>query len=72
MHSSRMRTGRSLTVCWSLLPGGVSAPGGRGESALGGCLLWGVSAPRGVSVPGGCLLWGGGVSQHALRQTPPC
>ena len=22
MHSSRMRTGRSLTVCWSLLPGG--------------------------------------------------
>ena len=29
MHSSRMRTGRSLTVCWSLLPGGgVSAPRG--------------------------------------------
>ena len=27
MHSSRMRTGRSLTVCWSLLSGG------------GGCLL---------------------------------
>ena len=45
MHSSRMRTGRSLTVCCSLLPGGV--PGPRG-----------VSGPR------------GGVSQHALRQTP--
>ena len=28
MHSSRMRTGRSLTVCWCLLPGGV-------------CLVWG-------------------------------
>ena len=28
MHSSRMRTGRSLTVCRSLLPGGVSALGG--------------------------------------------
>ena len=38
MHSSRMRTGRSLTVCWRLLHGGGSAPGG--------------------------------VSQHALRQTP--
>ena len=25
MHSSRMRTGRSLTVCWAVLPGGVSA-----------------------------------------------
>ena len=28
MHSSRMRTGRSLTVCWSLLPGGVCSGGG--------------------------------------------
>ena len=76
MHSSRMRTGRSLTVCRSLLPGG------------GGCLLWWVSTLvgcllRGVSAPGGCLLRaclllggcllprGGVVSQHALRQTPP-
>ena len=33
MHSSRMRTGRSLTVCCSLLPGG------------GGCCSGGVSAP---------------------------
>ena len=29
-------------------------------------LRQGVSAPRGVSAPGGV------VSQHALRQTPPC
>ena len=67
MHSSRMRTGRSLTVCWSVLPrGGVwsggSAPGG--VSAPGGCvcLLRGVSAPRGVSLPREgvlCLLRGG-------------
>ena len=37
----------------------------------GGCLLQGVSAPGGcVSAPGGvCLLLG--VSQRALRQTPP-
>ena len=68
MHSSRMRTGRSLTVYWSLLPGG----GGVlvwGVSALGGCLLpggvwsqggllWGVSAPGGIWSQRG-LLWGG-------------
>ena len=64
MHSSRMRTGSSLTVCQSLLPGGVcsrwgvSAPSG-GVSAPGGgvcsgdvCSWWGVYAPR------GCLRWG--------------
>ena len=54
MHSSRMRTGRSLIVCRSLLRGGVSS--------WGGCLLWLVSASGGVSTPGGrgwgCLLWG--------------
>ena len=102
MRSSRMRTGRSLTVCRSLLPGrgvsalggcllrGVSAPGGvcsrgcllRGVSApggvcSGGCLLRGVSVPGWVSAPRGCLLQGVSaqgdvVSQHALRQTPPC
>ena len=37
MHSSRMRTGRSLTVCRSLLPSGVSGPGVRE-----GCLVPGV------------------------------
>ena len=70
MHSSRMHTGHSLTVCRSLLPGGgVSAPGGSapegvvwsgGSSLLGGvcsggCLLQGVSASGGG---GGCLLGG--------------
>ena len=70
MHSSRMRTGRSLTVCRSLLPRG------------GVCFWEGVSAPRhvcfwggvcsglGSAGGGGCLLQGEGcvVSQHALRQ----
>ena len=82
MHSSRMRTGRSLTVCCSLLPGwGVSGPGGCLVRGVGGSGPGGrgVSGPRrgsgpgGVSGPGGgwvCLVWGG-ISQHALRQTPP-
>ena len=39
MHFSRMRTGRSLTVCWSLLPGGG------GVSAPGGCLFLGGGIP---------------------------
>ena len=70
MHSSRMRTGRSLTVCWSLLPGGVWSRGGvcsGGGLAQGGLLQGG---SRGVWPWGGCLL-PGGISQHALRQTPP-
>ena len=46
MHSSRMRTGRSLTVCCSLLCGGGGVPG------LGGCLVLG-------GWSGGCLLLGG-------------
>ena len=55
MHSSRMRTGRSLTVCWNLLlGGGVSALGG---VCSRGCLLRGVSAWGGVC-SGGCLLLG--------------
>ena len=45
MHSSRMRTGRSQTVCWSLLPGG------RG--------VWGFSIPGGFSIRGGSPSWGG-------------
>ena len=62
MHSSRMRTGRSLTVSQSLLRGVsaprgvVSAPGGcllPGEACSAGCLSQGVSAPRRW-----CLLWG--------------
>ena len=63
MHSSRLHTGRSLTICWSLLPrGGVSAP--RGVCSRG------VSAPWGGVCSRGCLLRGGCISQHALRQTP--
>ena len=62
MHSSRMRTGRSLTVCQCLLPGGGVCSWGcllwegvcsRGCLPLGGVCSGGVSAPR------GCLLLGG-------------
>ena len=68
VHSSRMRTGRSLTVCCSLLPGRGSGlvPGEGG----GGLVPGGWSGPWGVCSQGGCLVLGGGVSQHALRQTP--
>ena len=54
MHSSRMRTGRSYTICRSLLPGGWGGGGGGVCAWLGG---------GGVSGPGGgvCLFWGGGV-----------
>ena len=48
MHSCRMRTGRLLTVCCSLLPVGCLLPGGRGVSARG---VW--------SRGGGALLAGG-------------
>ena len=63
-----MHTARLLTVSPSMhCAGGVCSVGGL---LLGGCLFfwWWVSAS------GGCLLLGGGgvVSQHALRQTPPC
>ena len=69
MHSSRMRTGRSLTVCWSLLPGGGGGVWCRGVHShcllrggvwSQGCLLWGVWS-GGVSAPGG-VCSGGGVS----------
>ena len=57
MHSSRMRTGRSLTVSRSLLPGGGSSPGGVWSGGWGvwsgRCLLWGVSGPWTGSAPGG-------------------
>ena len=82
MHSSRMHTGRSLTVCRSLLPwGGVSAPRGGvcswgGVCSRGGCLLpEGVCALEGVCSWGvsaplgclrGCLLWGGVCSRGCL------
>ena len=53
MHSSRMLTGRSWTVCRSLLPGGGPGPGGV-------CLV------RGVSAPGGAWSGGGGVVVSGL------
>ena len=65
MHSSRMRTGRMLTVCCSLLPGGGCAWSGGGSAPRGGAWCGGgVSAPGGVPglgglPPGGCLVWGG-------------
>ena len=69
-----MRTGRSLTICRSLLPRGVSAPGvsapgglfaRRGVWLARGCLLQGVSAPR------GCLLLGaGGIPACTEADTP--
>ena len=72
MHSSRMRTGRSLTVCWSLLSWGGLVPVGDvcswGGVWLGGLLRVGVCSGGvcsgglvwGVSAPGGvCLLPGG-------------
>ena len=80
MHSSRMRTGRSLTVCWSLLPGGCllrrgacsgggSAPGrvpALEGSAPGGLLLGGV-----CSGGGGCLLPGGWYPSMHWGRPPP-
>ena len=61
MHSSRMRTGRSLTVCWRLLPGGVSVPGGVVSAPGGGVCSGGRGLIRGGGGPvlGGCLLRGG-------------
>ena len=84
MHSSRMHTGRSLTVCRSLLwGGGMSASWGRGcllggacflrgVCFFGGCLLRGVSA-GGVSVRRGCLLGGGGcgIPTYTEADIPP-
>ena len=67
MHSSRMRTGRSLTVCCSLLPGGVCLVRGGVYLIRGG----GGSPPGAVWSRGVWVCSRGGVSQHALRQTPP-
>ena len=63
MHSSRMRTGRTLTVCrGDVCFGGVPAPGGCVYLCKGcvcfwgwGCLLLGLGV---VSASGGCLLLG--------------
>ena len=65
IHSSRMRTGRSLTVCCSLLPGGGGfslVPGG-GSTCRGGFSLVGGGSPWGGSPwsRGGSPWSGGGV-----------
>ena len=63
MHSSRMRTGRSLTVCCSLLPGGSPwSGGGVSPWSRGVSLPGGLPGPGGFSLPGGvCLVRGAGV-----------
>ena len=68
MHSSRMRTGRSLTVCWSVLPGGVWSGGCllRGGLLWGGLPAWG----GGFSLPGGVLPARGGGVLPAWRPPP--
>ena len=57
MHSSRMRTGHSLTICCSLLPGGVLPAGGVLLGPRRVCLVLGGSAwslgGGGFSLPGG-------------------
>ena len=77
MHSSRMCTGRSLTVCCSLLPGGgVPGPGGCAWSGgdvpgLGGwCLVRGgvPGLGGGVPAPGGA---GGGIPACTEADTLP-
>ena len=86
LHSSRMRTGRLLTVCCSLLPGGVLLdPGGSAWS--GGVLLGpvggGISpwsrggspwSRGGLLGPGGSAWSGEGSpwSRGGSPETPPC
>ena len=71
MHTARLLAVSPTAGRGCLLPGGrgVSAPGGAAWS-WGGAWSWRLPGPR------GCLLRGvpgpaGGVSQYALRQTPP-
>ena len=70
MHSSRTRTGRSLTVCLSLLLGGGCLLLGGSPSTgclllggvfLGGAPYWGCLLLGGGFLGRGCLLLGGGL-----------
>ena len=82
MHSSRMRTGRSLTICRSLLPGGDVCYQGRGGLLQRGwcllpvgCLFQG-GLPRGVSAlgggaPGGGVCSWGGLCMPGIPDPPP-
>ena len=69
-----MRTGRSLTVCWHLLPGGGSGlvRGGVGVWS-GGCLVPGGVYSQGVPGPGGSALggaWSGGCPSMHWGRSP--
>ena len=80
MHSSRMLTGRSLTVCCSLLPGGgfsllggvCLVPGGFSLVRGGVCLVPGGLPAGGVYLPGpgGGSPWSGGVSAWSWGGSP--
>ena len=66
MHSSRMRTGRSLTVCCSRLPGGVVLP-----ARMGGSPCWGGSTCQGVlPARGGSPCQRGGLSGWGVLLGP--
>ena len=68
MHSSRMRTARSLTVSPNMLWSGGEVPG------PGGCLVWGVPAwSQGGAclVPEGACLVGGGGIPACTEADPP-
>ena len=65
MHSSRMRTARTLTK------GGGSPSGG--VLHLGGFSIWGGSPSRGVLHLGGVSIWGGSPSRGvSIRGGVPC
>ena len=63
MHSSRMRTSRSLTACRSLLPGG-------GVCSWGGLLLGGLLLGRSAPGGGAVCSWGGGVIPACTEADP--
>ena len=87
MHSSRMRTGRSLTICQGgLLLGGCQrgdVPGGvpegmcqtaRGECVSEGGAMWGVPGGCHVGCARGCVRGGsdpGGCSIPACTEADP-
>ena len=79
MHSCRMRTGRSLTICCNLLPGGVlpaegvSLVRGEGGSAWSRGGLLGPGGWGGSAWSQGGSPWSGGspCSKGGCPETPP-
>ena len=69
MHSSRMRTGHSLTICCSLLPGLEGSAWSRGglPGPQGVCLVQGGSPCKGGAGVSG---WSGGVSAWSRGGLP--